>query len=284
MSDFYESDLAEERHTADFLDGGILFLEEKHSEVRLTRLTVTSETGARAIERPVGRYLTVSFPRAFLLSPTLCEEGAQRIADALDELLPKHALQILVLGLGNRHLTADSIGPLCADALSEAGLPKGVAVFSPGTMGQTGLPSVKLARAAIAAHGADALVLIDALAGRDRQRLLCAVELCDTGLSPGTGVGNRTDAIRESTVGVPTVAVGIPTMMRGAVLLKNELSRLKISDGGEGAERRLEGLFVVPSSLDEDIKEMTRLITYAFSLFFVKRYQNLNGTERKKER
>lgn len=266
----FDSDLAEERRGADFEGGGILFSEENEGGIRFTRLCVMSKEGEDAIGRPMGRYLTVGFGAPYLLPEQAAREAAEKIADALRELLPQKARRILVLGLGNRRLTADCIGVRCAELLSERLLPSDtLAVLTPGTYGETSIESACLARAAVREWGADALILIDALASRDKERLVRAVELCDTGLSPGTGVGNRREAIDPDNVGVPTVAIGIPTVMRASAFLSNAMilhgfARERAAEAAKDGR----GLFTVPAQLDDGIESVARIVVEAlFSAF-----------------
>lgn len=270
----YDTDLAEERRSATFKDGGVLFSERWNGAVRVSELTVTTEKGASAIGRDVGRYLTASFPSPTLLPRAVRAVLEEELAHSLRTLLPVRLKKLLILGLGNRFLTADSIGVRTAEKTEsaiadaeECDMPR-VTVFVPGTYGQTGMETQEIARAAVSVSQADAVLLLDALAARDKSRLLSAVELCNTGIAPGTGVGNRREPLTEQTLGVPTVAVGIPTVMRAGAFLGAALE--KRDNGGEKTLLRCaDGLFVVPSGLDYGVEVLSDVISHAIVRYLI---------------
>lgn len=165
---------------------------------------------------------------------------------------------VLVAGLGNRGMTADAVGPLALESLLVTrhmirALPRQfrgftpVAALAPGVLAQTGMEAAELLRAAADAAGAGAVVAIDALAARSRDRLCATVQLGDTGLIPGSGVGNRRNALDRETLGVPVVAVGVPTVIAAA------------PGGGEE-------LFLTPRDIDEKVRELGRVIGYGVTL------------------
>ncbi len=260
-----ESDLAEERHAASFRSGGVLFSRRSREGIGISDLRIVTQEGAEAIGRGIGRYITVSFPAPSLLTAKLSRAVAQEIAQALRTLLPERRARLLIVGLGNRHLTADALGVRTAEGiecLSEEG--RALSVLIPGTAGETGMESASLIRAAVSVARPDAVILIDALAAADPARLLAAAELCDTGLSPGTGVRGSGVAVDAALLGVPTVAIGVPTVMRIGALLRH-LSA--------DAERPPEGLWVVPSALDAGIKLIAALLGEAIHTVFEEGYK-----------
>ena len=262
MNVFFDSDLAEERRTASFKSDGILFSQKEDMGIKTTDIRITTEEGEEALGKPRGRYLTVSFNTSHILLPEGQKNLCKAIGDAIAELLSDFK-RLLILGLGNRHLRADCIGVLCAEGTV---LEADGTVFSltPGTLGQTGIEAATIARAARDAVGADAVLAIDALAARDKDRLLRTVELCDTGISPGTGVGNPRQAVNEKTVGARVVALGVPTVMRAAAFLKNAfLSAGVCCEDAEKYASVGKKLFTVPMHLDEEIDAVAKIITDA---------------------
>ena len=252
---FWESDLAEERHGTAFCEGGIRFERWERGGIRGSELYVLSSEGVKAVGRDVGRYTTLSFPPLTAMSATLWRNLICETVKGLSTHLPQKPSRLLVVGLGNRHLTADALGVRIAEAL-HAG--KRLSVFVPRTEGETGLSSALLIKAAVEAAKPDAVLLIDALAGGDPARLLSAIELCGTGLAPGSGVRGERAAINEGLLGVPTVALGVPTVMRAEALLRRS---------GVETSSNAEGLWVIPSALDAGIGLLASLIGEAIHVF-----------------
>ncbi len=259
----FDSDLAEERREASFKGGGVLFSENTLHGVKFTDIRITNKEGEEALGRPQGRYLTLSFDTLHLLLSEEREHLRDALADALAQMLPAFE-RILLLGLGNRYMCADAIGVLSAEGAMSDAKDTGVFCLAPGTKGQTGVEAATLARAAAEAVGADAVLAVDALAAREKERLFRAFEITDTGISPGTGVGNRSLPICEAEVGVKVLAIGVPTMMRASSFLKNALMKAgeKEKDAAGYAEAG-EGLFTLPMHFEEDTKAIANLLSSA---------------------
>lgn len=263
MKDCFDSDLAEERHAASFKGGGVLFSQKKEGAVFLTDIRITNKEGEAALGRARGRYLTLSFDTPSLLLPKQSEHLIHSIANALCELLPPFH-RLLILGLGNRRLEADCIGVLCAEGVVT--IPDEVFSLSPGTLGQTGLEVASLTRALCEAFGTDAVLAVDALAAREKDRLLRAVEISNTGIAPGRGVGNARTALTEETVGACVIALGVPTVMRATTFLKQALlsagAPCKEAEEGASAGR---GLFTTSAHLDEDVEALAHILSKAIT-------------------
>jgi len=251
----WESDLAEERHGKAFCEGGIRFERWERGGIRGSELYVLSSEGVKAVGRDVGRYTTLSFPPLGGMNASLWQNLIRETVKGLKAHLPRQPSHLLVAGLGNRHLTADALGVRTAEAL-HAG--KGLSVFIPRTEGETGLSSALLVKAAVRAAKPDAVLLLDALAGSDPARLLSAIELCGTGLAPGSGVRGEREAINEGLLGIPTAALGVPTVMRAGALLRRS---------GAEVAGEAEGLWVIPSALDAGIGLLASLIGEAIHVF-----------------
>lgn len=220
-----ESDMATERCRAD-QNGGDGYREQLWGPLRLCALRVMDGQKSGLSGNAAGRYFSIGFPIPTLLLP---EEEAvleDALCDAIRYFLPSEARRVLVAGLGNRRLTADALGALAADGVEpSAALPDALrkAVFgdaphtfviTPDVFAQTGIESVALIGAAAKLVRADALLVFDALAARDAERLLCTVELTDSGTVPGGGVKNARGVLSEKTLGVPVLSVGVPTVVR----------------------------------------------------------------------
>lgn len=235
----------------------------------LTEVEITSAAGARALGKPVGRYVTVD------ISPALGGDGGRFSAAVallgreLRRLLPERCAALLCAGLGNRSLTADALGPLAVGHILPtrhlrgedapfAALPA-VSVLAAEVVGRTGIEAAEQLRALRDTLRPDAVLLIDALAGRSAARLCCTVQLADTGLIPGSGVGNHRLALDRETLGVPVVAVGVPTVVDAATLA---LDLLEEAGAADAAPTLREGLFVTPKEIDERVARLARLIGY----------------------
>ena len=215
---------------------GIETEESVTGDVVVTRIRVTDERGERAVGKPVGEYITVSFPA---LTDRVPAKGAayEAIRDGIAGMLPEDG-PVLVAGLGNRAITPDALGPRAADRIPAtrhiaaelersagySGL-RPTAVFPAGVLGQTGIESAELIRALCGAAKPSAVIVIDALAAREVSRLGRTVQICDTGISPGAGVGNRRPEITEKTVGAPVISLGIPTVTDAATLAADAARR-----------------------------------------------------------
>ena len=220
-----QSDMATERRAAEN-DGDSIRCEREWGALRLCALRVMNGEKTRVNGNVAGRYFSVSFPAPALLLPEEDAALEAAICDAVRYFLPQKARRILVAGLGNRRLTADALGPLAADGvLPSALLPEAlhaalspdaprVFVIAPDVFAQTGIESIALIGAAASLVRADALVVFDALAAHDPERLLSAVELTDTGTVPGSGVKNARGALCEGTLGIPVLSIGVPTVVR----------------------------------------------------------------------
>ncbi len=251
-----ESDLAAERHALLRHARGTRYREAGVGEIRFSLLQVSAE-GAAALGRPAGRYLSLHFPSPPLWLPGSREALGEALLAALLYFFPTPPDRLLVAGVGNRRLTADSLGPLAAEGVeATAVLPPGVrqalsptasavGVCVPDVFARTGIESVATVKAAKESFFADALLVFDALAASDSERLLTTVELCDSGTVPGSGVKNSRHALSPASLRVPVVAVGVPCVMR----LRG-------------------GLFVVPEALEEGVRALASVLADTTNLFF----------------
>ena len=266
---------------------GIRFHEERIGTFAVSRLSVTSEEGARILGKPIGHYVTVTVGKPWLLSDTARKEAASLLADELRTLIANLCPQVecvLVAGLGNRKITSDAIGPLCIDGITVsrhiqaldpilfdelATLP--LAAIAPGVIGQTGIETVELIRGAVA-HVHPSLVLcIDALAARSVDRLGVTVQLSDNGIAPGSGIGNRRKAIDQATLGVPVVSLGVPTVVDSSTLVYDALQKANIEKIDGALTEVLENgtrFFVSPKDCDLITDEIAELLSRAIGLAF----------------
>lgn len=209
------TDLAIETINAEnFSENGITVEEERYGEIIKTRQKSNDN-----------EYITFSLP-PLMLHGDMCEEAERLIAKSISELLPEKRNYILVVGLGNTDITPDALGPLTtkrvlatrhigkelARQLSLESL-KSVAVLSPGVLGQTGIEAAELIFSVCKKTSPDAVIVIDALCAGSTERLGCTVQLTNAGIAPGSGVKNTRAKIDKDYLGVPVIALGIPTVI-----------------------------------------------------------------------
>lgn len=231
----------------------------------VTDVRVATKQAAEAVGKPEGRYVTIDLRPYFRREEGFFARAARCLASELRTLLPGvgEDWPVLVAGLGNRGMTADAVGPLALESLLVTrhmvrSLPRQfrgftpVSALAPGVLAATGMESLELLRGAVQATGCAAVIAVDALAARSRERLCATVQLGDTGLIPGSGVGNHRKAIDKTTLGVPVVAVGVPTVIAAHLL-------------GDGQPED-DPLFLTPRDIDGKVRELGRVIGYGVTL------------------
>ncbi len=264
------TDLAAERRRADPDTPGVDFTERREGAIGLTRLTVKSDEGAREIGKPCGTYLTLAFPALFEMDEDTERRAGEIIARQLAALLPQeNGRPLLIAGLGNRALTADAIGPATAEKIPATGhlRDSGICVLTPGVTGQSGTEAGTLIRGAARELNARAVIVIDALCARSSQRLACTVQICDTGLTPGSGIRLPRGAVNRETVGVPVIAVGVPTIVSSAALVYDALQQAGADEIPEAFTDlfRDTTLYVCPKCIDEGVENAARLLADGIS-------------------
>ncbi len=243
----------------------------RQEDAAVTRIQVLSTRGAQALGKPQGTYVTVEVPPLTDREDRL-EDLSQVIGEQLRALLPRDGT-VLVVGLGNEAITPDALGPKAAKMVlatrhiqgefaRAAGLEdlRPTVVMIPGVLGHTGVESGEMAQGIAAVVHPRAVIAIDALAARSLSRLGCTVQLCDTGISPGAGVGNNRKQLNTASLGVPVIAVGVPTVVDAATLAA-ELT------GDENAQQavspRGENMIVTPREIDLMILRAAKLVAMA---------------------
>ena len=202
---------------------GVTCETKKEGEALITRMQVRTKEAAKRLKKEKGTYITFQLPH-FAHNPVNSKEAVEALAAAIKEMLPR-AGSILVLGVGNRSITPDSLGPRTADRiLATAHLPENLSfrkvhVLTPGVMGQTGMELAGLMRQLADAFEPAALIAIDALAAIEPENLGCTVQISDSGISPGSGVANDRKALTFSSIGVPVIGIGVPTVIDATALL-----------------------------------------------------------------
>ena len=232
----------------------------------LTRVDVNTQQGSDRLGKPMGRYLTLDLSDYSHAGPDALRTGVQAVSYCLRTLLPKDLSSVMVVGLGNRSITADAVGPRGVDhVLVTRHLGKElpqffpVSALAPGVLGTTGVESGEIVDAVCDSVQPDALIVIDALAARSLHRLCNTLQFTDTGITPGSGVGNARKALNRATLHLPVIALGVPTVVDGATLAR---------DFGVRGDPGLEEVLVTPKDIDARIAELARLIGYGINACF----------------
>ena len=260
------TDLAlEQREMYPSLPEGVECEETKKGDATITKIEIKDEVGAASLKKPIGIYTTIEVPP--FTDNLRDEELISTVAENLSSLIPKKG-SALVVGLGNREITPDALGPksvsgvLATRQIGEelarvAGIEgvRSVSVISPGVLGQTGVEAFDLLHAISKEIKPDFVIAVDALASRYLRRLGCTVQMSDSGIEPGAGVGNARREISRKTLGVPVIALGVPTVVDAATLVSD------LTDGkGEIASPDGRQMIVTPREIDLLIDRASALI------------------------
>lgn len=249
---------------------GITNKEVLYGDITVTHTVIETEDGSSFLGKPIGDYITVTLP-APPQSSSHPEDNEKVVADEIRKLLPKKCEGILVLGLGNRDITPDALGPKTADSIlatrhiseslaDEIGLSnlKSVAVISPGVLGQTGIETGEILAAVVNSISPSAVIVIDALAAKSIKRLGTTIQLSNTGISPGSGVGNARKEINSKTLGVPVISIGIPTVVEASTMIY-DLTNTRYKDDTCGK------MIVTPKEIDLIIEHSAKLLGFSIN-------------------
>lgn len=304
-----------ERFESDNVEVQGVVLEEEYDEereIRISRVRIETEKGAKVMGKPVGTYLTVEAPNMAVPDEGYHREISEELSGYIKELigrlglLGKEDLSVLIVGLGNRQVTPDALGPYVVDNLcvtrhivkeygkyamgmEHANL---VSAIVPGVMGQTGMETVEIVKGVVEETRPDLVIAIDALAARNSRRLNRTVQIADTGIHPGSGVGNHRNGLTKESLGVPVIGIGVPTVVDAATIvndtMENLINALETSEMLKGvgdvlrtynaAEKyelvkelispHLNGMFVTPKDIDEMVKQISYTISESLNLLF----------------
>lgn len=252
---------------------GIDFQEISKENVKITRIKVLDSEGEKALSKPVGSYVTVEIPNLENHGGSF-DDAAEIIKEELMNLNGKNAENILVVGVGNHQITPDALGPKTAEGIlatrhiddslkKELGFEKmkNVSVLSPGVLGQTGIELLEIIIGTAKTVKPDLVIAVDALAARKLSRLGCTVQISNTGITPGSGVNNARKEISFKTLGVPVIAIGIPTVVDAHTL---------ICDLGGNTNHNFsesENMIVTPRGIDLMIDRAAELLSFSINTF-----------------
>ena len=304
-----------ERFESDHVEVSGVVLEEEYDEekeIKITTVRIETENGAKAMGKPVGTYLTLEAPNMAAADEGYHREISETLAGFLEKYMKdteenqEKGYSVLVVGLGNREVTPDALGPYVVDQLNvtrhivqEYGryaVGKGgsriVSAIVPGVMAQTGMESAEIIRGIVKETTPDLIMVIDALAARSTKRLNRTIQISDAGIYPGAGVGNHRSEITKDTMGIPVIAIGVPTVVDAATIvndtMENFITALETSEtlkgvgvvlqGYNSAEKyelvkeliapHLNGMFVTPKDIDDTVRRISYTISEAMNMLF----------------
>ena len=286
MLDYYNihTDLAledKERFESDNVEISGVSVEEfldEENDIRVTEVKILTENGAKTMGKPIGTYITMEIQNLTLPDEEYHKIVAKEMASHIKSILPidKEDYTALVVGLGNRDVTPDALGPKVVECLNitrhiireygkyamgeeEAHM---VSAIAPGVMAQTGMESCEIIKGIVDEIHPDVVFVVDALAARNTKRLNRTIQIADTGIHPGSGVGNHRNEISKNTLGIPVIAIGVPTVVDAATIVRDT--------GAEFIQPHLYGMFVTPKDIDESIDRIGVTIAAGLNEYFVK--------------
>ena len=305
----FRTDLAVERtniyrraNKLEEIDGIETQDEEIDENIKVSRVKITNEKGEQAIGKKKGVYVTIDLKQLKLADEDQIQKASDTLSSELKEIIKNHVQakdDILVVGLGNIYVTPDSLGPKVINEIDvtrhiikylpqyidESARP--VTAISPGVLGTTGIETYEILKGIVENVKPKLLIVIDALSSRSIERISSTIQISDTGIVPGAGVGNTRAEISEATLGIPVIALGIPTVVESAVLvndcldlliqkLQNEaksnvfLNQLKEQDNYETIKDALNpqdyNMIVTPKEIDDLIENMKDVVARGINM------------------
>lgn len=243
---------------------------DEESNVHITRVVVETKNGAKLLGKPMGVYITLEAPAMTEPEEDYHQEISEILADELRGILPEPDKEqsILVVGLGNREVTADSLGPNVVDnlfvnrhivreygkvAYNRSKMHQ-VSSLIPGVMAKTGMESAEIIKGVISETKPDVVIVIDALAARSTKRLNRTIQITNTGIHPGSGVGNHRNAITQESLQVPVLALGVPTVVDAATIVGDAMGERPV------ALKELNNMYVTTKDVDQQIQQISHIL------------------------
>lgn len=249
---------------------------DAENEIKVTKVVIETKNGAKVMGKPVGTYITVEAPG--MVEPDLDyhQEISGVLSTQLKDIIPDSEKEqsFLVVGLGNRDVTADALGPNVADNLlitrhvvkeyGKAAYNKEkmnmISSIVPGVMAKTGMESAEIIKGIVEQTEPDAVIVIDALAARSTKRLNRTIQITNTGIHPGSGVGNHRNALTQESLSVPVIAIGVPTVVDAATIVNDAVEGEVI-----GVLSELSNMYVTSKDVDYQIKQISHIICDAIN-------------------
>lgn len=265
---------------------GVKLEESSIENIKITEMCIENEAGENAMGKPQGTYITLE-------SESFCNGSEKELSNAVEVLsqyinkiiqnLKVKKNKILIVGLGNVHATPDALGPLTIDKINMWN--EKICCIIPGVMAKTGMESLEIVKGVVSEIKPDVVIAIDSLAARYARRLNKTIQLSDTGINPGSGVGNHRKGINATTIGIPVVSIGIPTVIEVSTIVKDIMNKLihlfEINENfrqltenermqfvREITEPEVGILYVTAKDIDENIRYMSDILAMAINNAF----------------
>ena len=295
-------DIFQKSNNLNQIDGIETEEHEIDKNIKVSKVKITNSNGEQSIGKPIGDYITIDVKKLRYADEDQIQKSAETLSNELKPIIDKHINnkdEILVAGLGNLHVTPDSLGPKVVSDIDVTRhiikyLPqyideeaRPVSAISPGVLGTTGIETLEIIEGVVNKTKPKMIIVIDALASRSIERISSTIQLSDTGIVPGGGVGNTRKELSEKTLGIPVIAIGIPTVVESAVLVNdcldlfitklqeeaksNEyLNNLKEQDNYEEIKEALNpcdyNMIVTPKEIDDLINNMSNIVVRGINL------------------
>ena len=281
---------------------GVSVNNETINEVEISRIKILNEEGEKILQKPAGTYITLDVKKLKLADEERLSKIAETVADELRKIVGEHVNEtegILVVGLGNLYVTPDALGPKVVPEIEVTRhileympsiMPEDtrpVSAISPGVLGVTGIETMEILKGVVQNVKPKLLIVIDALATRSIDRISSSIQIADTGIVPGAGVENTRKEISKKTLGIPVIAIGIPTVVDLATItnecidifieslqekaMSNDyLNKLKENDNYEEIKEALVpkdyNMIVTPKEIDKLIENMSKIVSSAINM------------------
>lgn len=292
------TDLAlEARESVEEADGDIRgvrveeYKDEEH-DILVTKVIIDTKNGAKSMGKPMGNYVTIEAPAMLEPDEGYHREISEALSRELKEIIPNAQAEqsVLVVGLGNREVTADALGPNVVDNLfitrhvvkeygkaaynvSKMHL---ISSIEPGVTAKTGMEAAEIIRGVVEQTAPSVVIVIDALAARSTRRLNRTIQVSDTGIQPGSGVGNHRNALTRESLGIPVIAIGVPTVVDAATIVNDALERMMkefdeiyyegIMREFPGSFHELTNMYVTSKDIDAVIKRLSYTVSEGINL------------------
>jgi len=249
---------------------------------------IESKSAAKALQKQQGTYITYHLNSLHELDQSARTQLAKAVSASLSPMLPAEG-DILVVGLGNRRITSDALGSKAAESIlvtrhlkdvlppSLLGRLRGVCTFSPGVLGVTGMETADMVRGTVSHVNPAAIIAIDALAARECARIGTTIQLTNTGIQPGSGVGNHRQGLSHQTLGIPVIAIGVPLVVYTSVIVHNAINAALQQNENVRPEQtdqlldcilsnHIGEMVVTPREIDELVNGLAQIISMAINL------------------
>ena len=281
---------------------GVEIESESKEDIEVSRIKIINENGSKVLAKPMGNYITLDVKKIKLLDDERIQKVAEVLSEELKGIIIKHVEEndaILVVGLGNRYVTPDALGPKVIPEIEvtrhileymQSAMPKDtrpVSAISPGVLGITGIETMEILKGIVDNIKPKMLIVIDALASRSIERISSSIQIADTGIVPGAGVNNTRKEISKNTLGIPVIAIGIPTVvdlasitnecidlfiesLQEKAMSNSYLNELKEKDNYNEIKEALipkdYNMIVTPKEIDELIENMSKIVSKGINM------------------